>query len=45
MATGVKMVGLFVVAAVGVATLYDLWDLLDINKGLSGVNNIQKIVN
>ncbi|KAI9098296.1 Dolichyl-phosphate-mannose-protein mannosyltransferase-domain-containing protein [Phlyctochytrium arcticum] len=33
--TGVKMVGLFTVAAIGVAVLIDLWNLLDIRRGLS----------
>ncbi|KAJ3059044.1 hypothetical protein HK102_010183, partial [Quaeritorhiza haematococci] len=32
---GVKMVGLFIVATIGIATLIDLWRLLDIKKGLS----------
>ncbi|RKO83191.1 Dolichyl-phosphate-mannose-protein mannosyltransferase-domain-containing protein, partial [Blyttiomyces helicus] len=31
----VKMVGLFTVACVGIAVLFDLWELLDIRKGLS----------
>lgn len=35
--TGVKMVGLFTVATVGIATLVDLWELLDIKKGHSMV--------
>lgn len=30
---GVKMVGLFTVASIGIATIYDLWILLDIKKG------------
>ncbi|KAJ3304805.1 hypothetical protein HDV03_002347 [Kappamyces sp. JEL0829] len=33
--TGVKMVGLFTVATVGIATLFDLWQLLDIRRGYS----------
>ncbi|KND02836.1 dolichyl-phosphate-mannose-protein mannosyltransferase [Spizellomyces punctatus DAOM BR117] len=33
--TGVKMVGLFTVAAVGIAVLFDLWNLLDYRRGLS----------
>ncbi|KAI9012737.1 Dolichyl-phosphate-mannose-protein mannosyltransferase-domain-containing protein [Gaertneriomyces semiglobifer] len=33
--TGVKMVGLLTVATVGIAVLYDLWDLLDIKRGLT----------
>ncbi|KAJ3149087.1 hypothetical protein HDU86_007030 [Geranomyces michiganensis] len=33
--TGVKMVGLLSIAAIGVAVLFDLWDLLDIRRGLS----------
>lgn len=32
---GVKMVGLFTVATIGFATLYDLWQLSDHKKGLS----------
>lgn len=32
---GVKMVGLFTIATVGIAVLFDLWRLLDINRGLS----------
>ncbi|KAI8807712.1 Dolichyl-phosphate-mannose-protein mannosyltransferase-domain-containing protein [Cladochytrium replicatum] len=32
---GVKMVGLFIISAVGVATLVDLWRLLDIQRGLT----------
>ncbi|KAI8895247.1 Dolichyl-phosphate-mannose-protein mannosyltransferase-domain-containing protein [Globomyces pollinis-pini] len=31
---GVKLVGLFTVATVGIATLFDLWDLLDVNRKL-----------
>jgi dolichyl-phosphate-mannose-protein mannosyltransferase len=38
--TGVKMVGLFTVATVGIATLADLWELLDIKKGHSMVSKI-----
>ena len=34
---GVKMVGLFTVATVGIATLTDLWYYLDIKKGYSMV--------
>ena len=33
----VKMVGLFTVATVGIATLIDLWELLDIKRGHSMV--------
>ncbi|KAG0210827.1 hypothetical protein BGX31_001807, partial [Mortierella sp. GBA43] len=33
--TSVKMVGLFTVATIGVAVVWDLWVLLDINRGLS----------
>ncbi|KAJ3133821.1 hypothetical protein HK100_004034 [Physocladia obscura] len=32
---GVKMVGLFTIAVVGVAVLFDLWRILDIEHGLS----------
>ncbi|GBB86163.1 hypothetical protein RclHR1_01260034 [Rhizophagus clarus] len=32
---GVKMVGLFTVMTIGVAVLIDLWNLLDINRGLT----------
>ncbi|KAG9303275.1 hypothetical protein G9A89_013601 [Geosiphon pyriformis] len=31
----VKMVGLFTVATIGVAVVYDLWELLDIQRGLT----------
>ncbi|KAI9012304.1 dolichyl-phosphate-mannose,protein O-mannosyl transferase [Hyaloraphidium curvatum] len=34
-AMGIKMVGLFVVALVGIATLVDLWRLLDWRRGMS----------
>jgi dolichyl-phosphate-mannose-protein mannosyltransferase len=34
--TGVKMVGLFTVATVGIATLVDLWDLWDIKRKVAG---------
>ncbi|KAI8585613.1 Dolichyl-phosphate-mannose-protein mannosyltransferase-domain-containing protein [Geranomyces variabilis] len=33
--TGVKMVGMLTIAAIGVAVLFDLWDLLDIRRGLT----------
>lgn len=33
----VKMVGLFGFATIGIATIIDLWELLDINRGLSWV--------
>ncbi|KAI8818483.1 Dolichyl-phosphate-mannose-protein mannosyltransferase-domain-containing protein [Fimicolochytrium jonesii] len=33
--TGVKMVGMLTIAAVGVAVLFDLWELLDYRRGLS----------
>ncbi|KAI9351121.1 Dolichyl-phosphate-mannose-protein mannosyltransferase-domain-containing protein [Zopfochytrium polystomum] len=32
---GIKMVGLFTMATIGIATLNDLWRLLDIKRGLS----------
>ena len=32
---GVKMVGLFTVATVGIATLFSLWEILDIKRGYS----------
>ncbi|KAI8919634.1 Dolichyl-phosphate-mannose-protein mannosyltransferase-domain-containing protein [Entophlyctis helioformis] len=32
---GVKMVGLFTVATIGIATIVDLWELLDVRRGLS----------
>lgn len=35
--TGVKMVGLFTVATIGVATIRDLWTILDIKRGYSMV--------
>lgn len=35
---GVKMVGLFIVAGVGICVLVDLWNLLDIKNGLSMVS-------
>ena len=28
----IKMVGLFTLATVGVATLFDLWDILDVKR-------------
>jgi dolichyl-phosphate-mannose-protein mannosyltransferase len=34
---GVKMVGLFVVVSVGICVLVELWELLNIEKGLSMV--------
>ena len=33
-----KMVGLFTVACIGIAVLFDLWELLDIRRGLSMVS-------
>lgn len=38
---GVKLVGLFTVATVGIATLYDLWEILDIKRGHS-INTFSK---
>lgn len=39
----VKMIGLFVVAAVGLAVVMDLWDLLDKKKyGLTNVSKQQR---
>ncbi|ORE07517.1 O-mannosyltransferase [Rhizopus microsporus var. microsporus] len=35
MTVSVKMVGLFLVALIGLSVLYDLWNLLDINYGLT----------
>ncbi|KAG0329642.1 hypothetical protein BG000_012018, partial [Podila horticola] len=35
MTTSVKMVGLFTVATIGVAVLWDLWELLDIRRKLT----------
>ncbi|CDH58914.1 glycosyltransferase family 39 protein [Lichtheimia corymbifera JMRC:FSU:9682] len=35
MTISVKMVGLFVVATIGVCVLVDLWDLMDIKRGLT----------
>ncbi|KAF9403182.1 hypothetical protein BGX21_006548 [Mortierella sp. AD011] len=35
MTTSVKMVGLFTVATIGVAVVWDLWVLLDIQRGLT----------
>ena len=37
MATGVKMVGLFVVGLIGLSTIMDLWRLIDYRRGLSVV--------
>ncbi|CAO3677697.1 unnamed protein product [Umbelopsis ramanniana] len=34
MTLSVKMVGLFIVAAVGLATIFDLWSLMDVRRGL-----------
>jgi dolichyl-phosphate-mannose--protein O-mannosyl transferase len=36
--TQVKMVGLFLVASVGIATVIDLWELSDLKRGLSLVS-------
>lgn len=36
-ATGVKMVGLFTVGTIGVATIIDLWDLADHKRNYSNV--------
>lgn len=35
----VKMVGLFLVAAIGIAVLVDLWSLFDIRRGLEMVTS------
>ncbi|RUS30488.1 glycosyltransferase family 39 protein [Jimgerdemannia flammicorona] len=35
MTLSVKMVGLLLIATIGVAVLYDLWNLLDIRRGLT----------
>lgn len=35
LATGVKMVGLFVVALIGLSTIKDLWRLIDVRRGLT----------
>ncbi|KAG0343686.1 hypothetical protein BG004_005079 [Podila humilis] len=35
MTTSVKMVGLFTVATIGIAVLFDLWELLDIRRKLT----------
>ncbi|KAJ8325287.1 Dolichyl-phosphate-mannose--protein mannosyltransferase 4 [Batrachochytrium dendrobatidis] len=32
---GVKMVGLFTMGAIGIATLFDLWEILDIDRGVT----------
>lgn len=40
----VKMVGLFLVAAIGLAVLSDLWSLMDIKRGLEMVN-IRRMTN
>ena len=34
------MVGLFAFATIGMATIFDLWELLDINRGLSIVSDM-----
>lgn len=34
---GIKLVGLFTVASIGIATIVDLWELADIKRGLSFV--------
>jgi dolichyl-phosphate-mannose--protein O-mannosyl transferase len=39
----VKMVGLFLVAAIGVAVLVDLWSLFDIRRGLEMVKIIVEL--
>ena len=36
-ATGVKMVGLFTVATIGIATVVDLWDLADQKRNIPNV--------
>jgi dolichyl-phosphate-mannose--protein O-mannosyl transferase len=43
--SSVKMVGLFTVGTVGIATLFDLWKLLDIKRGLSIVFHLLKSAN
>lgn len=40
----VKMVGLFVVATIGVCVLVDLWDLMDIKRGLTMVSYCTLII-
>jgi dolichyl-phosphate-mannose-protein mannosyltransferase len=37
---GVKMVGLFVVASVGICVLFELWELLNIDNGLTMVSAV-----
>lgn len=36
------MVGLFLVALIGLSVLYDLWNLLDINYGLTMVSEVKR---
>ncbi|KAJ3024967.1 UNVERIFIED_CONTAM: hypothetical protein HDU68_007603 [Siphonaria sp. JEL0065] len=38
---GIKMVGLFTIAVVGIAVLFDLWRILDVDRGLS-INEFYK---
>ena len=37
--SSVKMVGLFLVALIGIAVICDLWNLLDIRRGLTMVSS------
>jgi dolichyl-phosphate-mannose-protein mannosyltransferase len=43
-ATGVKMVGLFTVGTIGMATIIDLWDLSDSSRKYSNVPLITLIM-
>jgi dolichyl-phosphate-mannose-protein mannosyltransferase len=40
----VKMVGLFLVAAIGLAVVSDLWSLMDVKRGLELVNILKGLL-
>ena len=40
----VKLVGLFVVTAIGICVLVDLWELMDIKRGLTMVRKERRYI-